>query len=266
MDPVSVAATMRYGRAVAPVALSAARHVAIDALENRITGPSRARSRRRFQTWCRAACRRLGVTVELRGGPAAGPCVLVANHRSYLDVVVLGSALGAAFLSRADVRDWRVIGPAARAIGCIFIDRDDVRSRARAVRGLAGVLDSTTVVVFPEGTTGGAPLPGPFADGVFRLLARFDVPAIPVTLRYSDPRAYWIDSLSMAEHLRERVLAAPLAACVHVGAPLSIAPGREPRELTAAVHRAVCAPIEREGEFFVPERPRTSLTGGAMNR
>jgi 1-acyl-sn-glycerol-3-phosphate acyltransferase len=263
---VSAVTTGRYARAVAPVALSAARHVAIDALAHRLAGPSLARSRRRFQSWCRAACGRLGVTVEARGALADGPCILVANHRSYLDIVVLGSVFGAAFLSRADVRDWRVVGKAARAIGCVFIDRDDVRSRARAVRRIASTLHDASLIVFPEGTTGGAERPGPFADGVFRLLTRFDAPAVPVTLRYSDARAYWVEELSMADHLREHVLREPLHACVHVGAPLRSAPGRDASTFAAAVHHAVCEPIEEEGELFVPGGLRTSLTPRAVGR
>lgn len=263
---VSDVTAVRYGRAVGPVVLSAARHVALDALASRLVGPSHARSRRRFQAWCVAACRRLGVAVEVRGSVATGPSVLVANHRSYLDVAVLGGALGAGFLSRADVRDWRVIGPAARAIGCVFIDREDVRSRARAVRRIAGTLDTASLVVFPEGTTGGATLPAPFADGVFRLLARLGAAVVPVTVRYSETRAYWVEDLGMAAHLRARVLPAPLAACVHVGAPLRPGTGQDPRAFAAAAYEAVCAPIEEEGELFVPGGARSSLTARAVGR
>jgi 1-acyl-sn-glycerol-3-phosphate acyltransferase len=246
---------VRYGLAVAPVALSAAGHVALDALATRVAGRSPARSQSRFQRWCRASCRRLGLSVTARGAPGDPPCVFVANHRSYLDVVVLGSVLGGAFLSRADVGVWRVIGPAARAIGTVFIDRDDVRSRARAARAIAARLGSSSLIVFPEGTTGGEPLPRSFAPGVFRLLARVDEPAVPVTVRYSDRRAYWVDDVSLSEHLRERVLPAPLAATVHVGAPLRAAAGMDAEAFAAAARRAVCEPIERDGELALEGEP-----------
>jgi lyso-ornithine lipid O-acyltransferase len=250
IEPVSGSgSTARYGRALAPVVLSAAGHVALDALGSRIAGPSTTRARRRFQRWCRATCRRLGVSVALHGAPAGMPCVYVANHRSYLDIAVLGGVLGCAFLSRADVGGWRVIGPAARAIGTVFIDRDDVRSRARAARAMAGVLASASLIVFPEGTTGGGRLPEPFAEGVFRLLGRIGAPAVPVTLRYSDRRAYWVDDVPLAAHLRESVLVAPLAASVHVGAPLRIGAGGDAAAFAAVAHRAVSATIEREGEL-----------------
>jgi 1-acyl-sn-glycerol-3-phosphate acyltransferase len=255
--------TVRYGRALAPVVLSAAGHVVRDGLASRIAGPSPTRSRRRFQSWCRAACQRLGISVAIRGEPQGVPCVYVANHRSYLDIVVLGSALGSAFLSRADVGGWPVIGAAARAIGTVFIDRDDVQSRARAARAIAGILRSASLIVFPEGTTGGGHLPEPFAEGVFRLLARLDAPAVPVTVRYSDRRAYWIDAVPMAAHLRERVLAAPLAATVHIGAPLRTCVGLDAAAFAAAARRAVCVPIEREGELAVAPRPDAASTRSA---
>lgn len=210
---------------------------------------SSAHARRRFQRWCVATTQRLGLRVRVEGRASAVPCVYVANHRSYLDIPLLGGALGAAFLSRADVAAWPLVGSAARAIGTVFIDRDEPASRAAAARGLARRLRECGVVVFAEGTTGGAPLPAPFFAGLFRLLQRIGVPVVPVTIRYSDRRAYWLDARGIAAHLRGVLAARGLDAAVHIGAAIDPAASRDAAALGAAVHAAVSAPIHAHGEL-----------------
>jgi 1-acyl-sn-glycerol-3-phosphate acyltransferase len=188
--------------------------------------------------------------VHVDGRFSGTPCVYLSNHRSYLDIPMLGGVLGACFLSRADVESWTVIGASARAIGTVFIDRDDPGSRVRAARALARRVRSHSIIVFPEGTTGGDRLPQPFAGGLFRLLGRLRVPIVPVTIRYSDRRAYWIDQRTIAEHLKACLTAQPrVTASVHVGAPLASATYPDPDELAAAAYGAVCAPIHALGEL-----------------
>lgn len=219
-------------------------------------GPQPERALVQMQRWCRRAWRRLRLTVQVLGEPHSTPCLYLANHRSYLDIAVLSGALGVTFLSRADVAAWPVFGKVARATGTVFVDRQDAKDRVRAAREMLRRLRAMPVAVFPEGTTRGDPLPGPFAPGVCRLLRRAAVPVIPVTLRYSDRRAYWVDDIGMLEHLRTRVLAGPGLTCaVHVGSPLPLdaAGGREP--LDEQAYRAVARPIETLGELCAPALP-----------
>ena len=214
-----------------------------------LRGPSPDRATRSLQRWYRRAWPLLRLRVAVDGAVPAEPCVVVANHRSYLDVPVLAGVLGATFLSRADVADWPLVGPVARAIDAVFVDRDDPRGRMRAARTLLRRVRTASVVVFPEGTTTGERLPAPFEPGVFRLVHRVDVPVVPVTIRYSDRRVYWVEDLSLWQHLRARVYTGPpLRVAVHIGAPLRAADHADSEALAAAVYAAVCAPIERCGE------------------
>ncbi|OLC90070.1 MAG: hypothetical protein AUJ03_01820 [Deltaproteobacteria bacterium 13_1_40CM_3_71_4] len=211
---------------------------------------SPARALTFLRRWSVAAWRWLGLEVRADGAPFPDPCVYVANHRSYLDVPVLAGVLGASFMSRADVAGWWVVGAAARLTGAVFVDRDRPHGRVRAARALVHRLASGSVVVFPEGTTGGERLPGPFHPGLFRLLHRVRVPVVPVTVRYDDRRAYWTDESGMATHLWLRVLAASrLTAAVHVGAALDPRAEADAESLARSVYRAVCRPIEDGGEL-----------------
>src|SRR5438067_753978 len=137
-----------------------------------VWGASPSRALAFLRHWSVRAWRWLDLEVRAEGIPSPGPCVYVANHRSYLDVPLLAGVLGASFMSRADVAGWWIVGAAAKLVGSVFVERDDPRGRVRAARGLARRLASASVIVFPEGKTGARRLPGPFHPGLFRRLDR----------------------------------------------------------------------------------------------
>jgi len=116
----------------------------------------------------------------------ATPCVLVCNHGSYLDGVLLIAALprGGAFVAKAELRASRVARIFLQRLGAEFVERfDAVRSVADAGR-LAGVLArGRSLIVFPEGTFVAAPDLLPFHLGAFLVAVRAGVPVVPVVLR-----------------------------------------------------------------------------------
>src|SRR5206468_11755861 len=94
-------------------------------VENAITIPFFARTRwlharaAWLHRWSRFACRVLGIRVTTRGSmPPSG--LLVCNHLSYLDIVVLSSVQPCAFVAKRDVATWPLFGSLARAAGTIF--------------------------------------------------------------------------------------------------------------------------------------------------
>ena len=73
--------------------------------------------------WCRFACRVLGIRIKTHGSmPSSG--LLVSNHLSYLDIVVLSSIRPCVFVAKRDVARWPLFGWLAHAAGTIFVDRE----------------------------------------------------------------------------------------------------------------------------------------------
>lgn len=250
MLPVPAAARGSASAALAALVATAAVDLWRYRVWRLLRGESVPRATAILQRWSRGACAHMGLDVEAYGEVPGRTVVYVANHRSYLDIPVLSGVLGTAFMSRADVAEWTIVGGAARAVGCVFVERDDARGRVRAARALVRRLAIGSVTIFPEGTTTGERLPGPFHEGLFRLLHRLRASVVPVTIRYSHRRAYWIDDIGLARHLRARVLAGGrLSARVHIGAALDPAAHATGADLAAAAHRAVRHPIEELGEI-----------------
>ena len=119
-----------------------------------------------------AACAEIvdvhGLELDIRGAWPTGPAVLVPNHVSYLESIAIASALPCAPIAKAEVADWPVIGTAASRLGVIFVARDSMSSRVRALRSaLAALAAGVPVLNFPEGTTSdGTRLHG-FQRGIF---------------------------------------------------------------------------------------------------
>lgn len=107
--------------------------------------------------------------ILLAGVHEAAPGTLfVSNHISWLDIPVLGSALDTAFIAKADVKGWPLIGPLSRRSGTLFVKREErhrVRDQASSIeqRLRAG----HSLLLFPEGTTSDGTGILPFRSSLF---------------------------------------------------------------------------------------------------
>jgi acyl carrier protein len=133
--------------------------------------------------WLRAA----GLALDVRGLDALPPvpCVLVANHSSYADGLLLVAALprAFAFVAKRELQPQFVAGRFLAKLGALFVERADVqRSTADAERLAQAVGQGTALAVFPEGTFVAAPGLLPFHLGAFLAAARAGVPVVPVVI------------------------------------------------------------------------------------
>jgi lyso-ornithine lipid O-acyltransferase len=137
-----------------------------------------------------------------------GARLIVANHRSPLDILLLLQHFGGVVLSRGDLARWPVLGLAARRAETIFVDRDDAMSGVMAVRQIRERLrQGRTVIVFPEGTTHRGDNVHPFQEGAFVAARGLPVEILPVGIAYQ-AGAEFVDE-SFVQHMT-RVAARPV--------------------------------------------------------
>ena len=142
----------------------------------------------RVQAWVREMVQHLAIDLRIAGPvPVTGPLLLVANHISWLDIVVLHAAHHCRFVSKADVRHWPLIGALATGAGTLYIQRDSRRDALRVVHHMAKALqDGDILAVFPEGTTGDGQALLPFHANLLQAAIAAQAPVQPVALRYVD--------------------------------------------------------------------------------
>lgn len=115
-----------------------------------------------------------------------GPCVVVANHASYLDGLVLKAALPArfSFVIKKEVNSVPIAGLLLRRIGSEFVDRFNRHAGAMDARRLIKAADSgQALAFFPEGTFLAQPGLGKFHTGAFAIAARAALPIVPIGIR-----------------------------------------------------------------------------------
>ena len=117
----------------------------------------------------RSLCTIFRIKVKISGQPADGQVLFVGNHLSYIDIPVLGGHLNATFISKADVRQWPILGTLAALGKTIFIER----SRNAAGKCIADIDKSLSqgrsLILFPEGTSTNGMDVLPFKSTIFEL-------------------------------------------------------------------------------------------------
>jgi 1-acyl-sn-glycerol-3-phosphate acyltransferase len=130
----------------------------------------------------------VGITVEFRGADRlpTSPAVIVANHSSYVDGVVLKAVLPTryAFVIKKEMIKVPLAGLLLRRIGAEFVDRFNRHSGGMDARRLMRTASGgSSLVFFPEGTFTGRPGLARFHGGAFTIAARARMPVVPVVIR-----------------------------------------------------------------------------------
>jgi len=141
-----------------------------------------------FRRWSAAVMAAIGLSVRARSAPPSSPFLMVANHLSYVDILVLASRLGCVFVSKAEVRGWPLLGPICRTLGTIFIDREARRDIPRVMAEVERELAAGRgVVIFPEGTSSAGRTVEPFKPSILGLATRLGRPVHYAILGYKTP-------------------------------------------------------------------------------
>lgn len=195
---------------------------------------------RRLQRAARAICRVNGVELEVRGLVPDEACVLVSNHVSYLDPLLVAAELPCRPIAKAELAGWPLVGRGATKLGTLFVRRGDPYSGSSVLRRAAAALaQGVPVLNFPEGTTSDRLEPLPFRRGIFGLARLAGVPVVPVHLGLDRGLSWTGDALFLPHFLRFSARARTHVT-LSFGAPLS-ARGTNAGELAARARAQVIA-------------------------
>jgi 1-acyl-sn-glycerol-3-phosphate acyltransferase len=165
---------------------------------------------RRFLWWIGWSA---GMRAQVVGRPLPSHVLFVANHLSWLDILLVAGATGTAFVSKEEVARYPLIGWLAGLNNTVFVarsERNSVRGQADALR--TALATGQPVTLFPEGTTDGGPDLLPFRASLLASLFP-PLPGVrvqPVALDYG-PAAHdisWVGEETAVANAR-RILSRP---------------------------------------------------------
>ncbi|MCP5158199.1 MAG: AMP-binding protein [Gammaproteobacteria bacterium] len=140
----------------------------------------------RSATWLLAQLTGTPLTVRGLEHLPTGPCVLVANHSSFLDAYVLMAAIPRHFhyVAKRELLDNRWLARPLQRVGTLFVERFDVQRSVDEARKVAEAVHAgQSLGFFPEGTFKRMPGLLSFRMGAFMAAAQAGVPVAPVTIR-----------------------------------------------------------------------------------
>jgi 1-acyl-sn-glycerol-3-phosphate acyltransferase len=157
----------------------------IRSMLSRLTGPDTLERRAQWNhisaKWVLSI---FGVRLQITGKPPERG-LLVANHLSYLEVLIFGAALPCYLVSKVEISRWPFFGSLARAGGTIFIDRSSLASALAVTEEIANRLQGPVpVLFFPEGTSTDGSVLLPFHSRLFTPAVAAGVPVTAASVRY----------------------------------------------------------------------------------
>lgn len=211
--------------------------------------------------WHRVMSRMIGFRVHVHGSMAkARPLMLVANHVSWTDILVLGSIGPVAFVAKADMKSWPGISWLAKLSSTIFVEREKrLKSREQAGEISARLKAGDAIILFAEGTTGDGNVLLPFKSSL--LAAARDavdhtpggvVHIQPVALAYNrfhgmpagragQVKVSWIGDQDLIPHLPDIVKAGARDVDVVIGEPIAFTAGSDRKAVTRELEARVRA-------------------------
>ena len=201
---------------------------------------------------CRLALRIIGLQIKSEGAPMDHPGAIVANHSSWLDILVLNATHPLYFVAKSEVAGWAGIGWLARATGTVFVRRERREAQAQKTQFATRLLAGHRLLFFPEGTSTAGQVVLPFKPTLFAAFfsdaLRESLWVQPVSLRYhagtgSKPRHYaWWGDMEFVGHLMKVLGTKPQGSVQLVWhAPIRVADFENRKTLAQTAEAAVHA-------------------------
>jgi 1-acyl-sn-glycerol-3-phosphate acyltransferase len=137
--------------------------------------------------WARWMLFALGIRRQVVGNEVEGNKLYVANHVSWVDILVLMATQKGAFVAKSELATWPLLGWMCKRTGTLFLRRGSVRALGDKVAAISQrLMNKESVFCFPEGTTTEGNVVKPFYPGLFQAAIDAEVLVQPVALVYSE--------------------------------------------------------------------------------
>ena len=166
-----------------------------------IVGNNLDRALRVRKQWFSIINAMLGVRVEVFGEMPKESGLLVCNHRSYFDPLIVMQYLLALPVGKAEIEKWPIIGYGAKVSGSVFVDRKTKEGRDKARQEILNTLRKGYFVInYPEGTTHINPQTNEFKPALFKDAAAEGFSVYPIVLEYQRDEDAWIGDDTFIRH------------------------------------------------------------------
>ncbi|OHX64541.1 lysophospholipid acyltransferase family protein [Flammeovirga pacifica] len=127
--------------------------------------------------------------------------LIMANHRSYIDVLILFALYPSSIVAKSDIGKWPILSFAVGLADIILVDRGSMNSRLNTMNDIKERLEKDKrIILFPEGGIGDSHFPQKFKGGSFLIASQLNTTVTPITLWYEDKNDAWVGDVSFLKH------------------------------------------------------------------
>ena len=156
------------------------------------------------KNWARFCLLILNVKVHFSGQAPAQRVILMANHRSYVDIFLTFSRYPASIVAKKELGRWPIIGWSVRLARMILVDRSSKSSLIATMRAIKAEIDrGGGVILFPEGGIKAESLTATFKHGSFKIVQTTSTPIAPAAINYHDTKVFWGDESFLTNFYRQ---------------------------------------------------------------
>ncbi len=154
-----------------------------------------------FLQFIASVYRLMGIRVFQEGELPEQPSILMGNHRSYVDAILIPAKRPVAFVARIESKSWPIIGWSANTLHTIWVQRKSKESRKETREQVKQRLrEGFGIVIFPEGTTHKGPDLLEYRPSMFYISAEGGFPITPIAIEYRDPDFAWVNKQMFIPH------------------------------------------------------------------
>lgn len=140
-----------------------------------------------IKSWARTFIGMIGMRFAVEGEVYDKPCLIVANHISFVDIFALNAMKPGRFIAKSEIADWPVFGRIAKGVDTLFIQRKNRRSIITVNEQISGALmQKQTIMLFPEGKTSVGESLLPLKANLIEPAILSGTPVLPVAICYTE--------------------------------------------------------------------------------
>lgn len=141
-----------------------------------------------IQFWCHTLLLILDVQLSINQNLSLllkkNHCLVVCNHISWLDIIILNSLHPLCFVAKDNIKHWPIINILAKACDTIFINRDSISG----IRNISSIVEemllSRSICIFPEGTSTNGLTVLKFKSNLFQAAINSKKNILPIAIQY----------------------------------------------------------------------------------
>jgi 1-acyl-sn-glycerol-3-phosphate acyltransferase len=201
-----------------------------------------------IQYWCKCVLILLGIRVNQTRSIQSPRGILVSNHISWLDPIVICALSPGVCVAKSECMAWPFVGLMLRCCGTVFVERQKASSARYLVERVRDRIRAANtdparywdlLIAFPEGTTTRGEHVAPFAPAIFYAAIECDLPIYPVAIAYQDPRFAFIDEQTLLSSIVELVAIGGTTVHLHRFPYVKTSPEQCRKKLALEVHNEI---------------------------